>query len=88
MAPPRAPDGPGEREAEDRLLGAAWAESLGVEDVAPWRSYWQDFSFVESLEHARRAGLSVPAEHVTRNRTVATLAASLAAERSATVPGS
>ncbi|HVL99782.1 MAG TPA: AMP-binding protein [Egibacteraceae bacterium] len=70
-----------------RVLTALWADVLGVDEVPADGNYWQRFSFLEVLARAREAGLPVAAAHVTRNRTVDTLAADIAANRppSATV---
>jgi hypothetical protein len=46
-------------------------------------NYSQAFPFLEALARARDAGLPVPGELVTRNRTVETLATALAAAREA-----
>lgn len=65
------------------VLGALWAEVLGIEQCLPDDNYWQDFSFLEALARARDAGLRVPGAAVTRNRTLRTLATALAADRGA-----
>ncbi|HWB71702.1 MAG TPA: AMP-binding protein, partial [Egibacteraceae bacterium] len=67
--------------AEASVLTALWAEVIGVEQVSPGENYWQTFSFLEVLDRARDAGVSVAGKHVTRNRTVQELAADLAADR-------
>jgi acyl-coenzyme A synthetase/AMP-(fatty) acid ligase len=66
---------------EESLLGALWADALGVEGVAPQAGYTQAFSFTQALADARQAGVPVPGEAVTRNRTVGALATALAAGR-------
>lgn len=63
------------------LLGALWAEVLGIERCRPDDNYWQDFSFLEALAVARDAGVRIPTALVTRNRTLETLATALAAAR-------
>ena len=69
---------------EGSVLGALWAEVLGLDDPLPKGSnYWQAFPFLEALARARDAGLPVPGELVTRNRTLETLATALAAAREA-----
>lgn len=74
-------DGETRISAEESILGTLWGEVLGIERVAPTESYSQAFSFTQALARAREAGVSVPGEHVTRNRTVQALAAALAAHR-------
>lgn len=76
--PPTAPS-PGVN-----ILAALWAEILDVEHIPADADYWQAFSFLEALGRARDAGLPVAGHQVTRNRTVAGLAADLAAHRRAT----
>jgi acyl-coenzyme A synthetase/AMP-(fatty) acid ligase len=76
-----ADEGDTEISAQESLVGTLWAEVLGVDRVAPRENYWQAFSFTQALALAREAGVPVPGEHVTRNRTVRTLAAALAAHR-------
>jgi non-ribosomal peptide synthetase component F len=61
-----------------RMLTALWAEVLGLEEVSAQENYWQRFSFLEALARAREAGMPVPSHQVMRNRTLDTLAASLA----------
>ena len=61
------------------LLGALWAEVLGIDQCHPDDNYWQDFSFLEALSRARDAGVRIPTALITRNRTLRTLAAALAA---------
>ena len=73
---------------ERSMLSTLWAEVLGLEELSPEENYWQAFSFLEALVRAREAGLPVPLEHVMRNRTLGTLAASLAASRSPTAASS
>ncbi|MGI8624112.1 MAG: hypothetical protein ACR2NB_11665, partial [Solirubrobacteraceae bacterium] len=62
-----------------------WADELGLERLEGDANYWQAFSFIDALARAREAGVPVPGEDVTRNRTVGTLATALraAASRSA-----
>lgn len=66
---------------EPGVFGALWSEAVGVDSVAAEENYWQAFSFVDALTRARREGLPVPGQHVTRNRTIAALATSLEASR-------
>lgn len=61
------------------VLSALWAGILGLERVPPEENYWQEFSFLQALDRARGAGVIVPSHDVTANRTLATLAAALAA---------
>ncbi|MDP8928720.1 MAG: AMP-binding protein [Actinomycetota bacterium] len=72
---------PGKISPEQSVLTSLWAEVLGVERVGPEENYWQAFSFLEVLERARKVGLPVAGEQVTRNRTIEMLAADLAARR-------
>ncbi len=67
--------------ADDNVLAGLWAATVGVDRVDGRENYWQAFSFLEALDGASDAGLHVRTEQVTRNRTIATLAADLAAER-------
>jgi hypothetical protein len=60
-------------------LASAWAEVLGSERMDADANYWQSFAFIDVLDEARRSGMPVPARHVTRNRTLETLATDLAA---------
>lgn len=80
--PTQAPTAPTTRHYE--ILAAGWADALGVDEVGPDDNYWQDLSFLQALEVAREAGLHVDTKHVTRNRTLRTLATALAAEELAT----
>jgi non-ribosomal peptide synthetase component F len=64
---------------ETAVLAALWADVLGVDRVAPDENYWQRFSFLDVVARAREAGIPITGEQVTRNRTVATLAADMAA---------
>jgi hypothetical protein len=66
---------------ETAVLAALWADVLGVDRVAPDENYWQRFSFLDVVARAREAGIPITGEQVTRNRTVATLAADMAASR-------
>jgi len=68
-------------EAEEAILATLWADVAGVDTVDPQENYWQAFSFLDVLPRAAGEGLPIAGEQVTRNRTVATLAADLAAER-------
>ena len=61
-------------------LAAGWADVLGVRTVGVDENYWQQFSFLELLSPEGAAGPSA-GHHVTRNRTIRTLATALAAER-------
>ena len=72
---------------EARFLAALWAEVLGVDDVPLDENYWQRFSFLEVVARARAAGVRLGDHQVTRNRTLATLAADMAAERLGGTPG-
>ncbi len=72
---PGAADAP----SGESILSTLWADELGLERLDPEANYWQEFSFVAALARAREAGLPVPGEDVTRNRTVAALATVLAA---------
>ena len=84
-SPPHAGDagGPLASTADATLLGALWAEVLGIDRCGPDDNYWQDFSFLEVLAVARDAGVRIPTALVTRNRTLRTLATALAAARAA-----
>lgn len=62
---------------EHRLLASAWADVLGVERIGGEDTYWQSFDFVEAATRLAQAGVPITARHVTRNRTLATLAAAL-----------
>jgi len=73
---------------ESGVLGALWAEAVGVDAVAAQENYWQAFPFVEALARARDEGLHVPGQHVTRNRTIEALAASLEASRATSLEAS
>lgn len=64
--------------AESTVLRELWAEVLDADHVAADSNYWQHFSFLEVLRRAQEVGLAVAGEHVTRNRTIETLAADLA----------
>jgi len=66
---------------EASVLSTLWADVLGLERVMPGQSYWHRFSFLEALSRAREAGVPVPTEHVTRNRTIETLTAAVDASR-------
>jgi hypothetical protein len=75
----RGPESP-----ERSVLSATWAaEARAAARPGPDANYWQDFTFPGALVRAREAGLRLPTEHVVRNRTLGTLAAAVAAERSA-----
>ncbi len=78
--------------AEKAILASLWAGVVGADTVDPHENYWQAFSFLDALARAAGTGLQIADEQVTRNRTIATLAADLAAERlarsSAIAPGS
>jgi len=77
-----SPEAPGPTTAlPERILTSLWAEVIGVEHVVATANYSQRFSFLEVLSRAREIGLPVADEHVTRNRTVETLAADLSASR-------
>ena len=65
--------------ADAGLLGAIWADVLGIDECRPEDNYWQDFSFLEALARARDAGVRVPTALITRNRTLGTLATAMAA---------
>ncbi|HWF26708.1 MAG TPA: AMP-binding protein, partial [Solirubrobacteraceae bacterium] len=67
--------------AQASVLGAAWAAELGADEVTPEANYWQVFSFLDALAGAREAGVAVPGQEVTRNRTLGTLATALSAAR-------
>jgi len=86
------PDGGGSSgEAEEAILASLWADVVGVGRIAPQENYWQSFSFLDVVSRAAGEDLPIAAEQVTRNRTIATLAADLAAARvarsSAVPPG-
>jgi non-ribosomal peptide synthetase component F len=66
---------------EENVLGALWAAELRVDRVGPEANYWQVFSFIDVLARAREAGVAVPGQKVTRNRTLGTLATALSAVR-------
>ncbi len=68
-------------EAEEAILAALWADVVGVDRIAPQENYWQSFSFLDVVSPAAGEDLPIAGEQVTRNRTIATLAADLAAER-------
>jgi len=67
--------------AEEAFLGALWSEVTGVDRVAPGENYWQSFPFLDVVARAAEAGVPIDGGQVTRNRTVATLAVDVAAER-------
>jgi hypothetical protein len=67
--------------AEGHFLAAEWADVVGVGRIATGENYWQSFSFLEAVDRARGDGLPVDAGWVSRNRTLATLAADVAAAR-------
>jgi len=79
--------GDSRRGAEEALLATLWADVVGVDTVDPQENYWQSFSFLDVLSRAGGEGLRIAGEQVTRNRTIATLAADLAAERLARSSG-
>ncbi len=77
----RHPDADVSHPPEALFLAALWAEVLGIDRVALDQNYWQRFSFLEVVTRARQAGVALSDEQVTRNRTIATLATDMAAER-------
>ncbi|HWC11609.1 MAG TPA: AMP-binding protein, partial [Acidimicrobiales bacterium] len=79
--------GPGPPTPEERLLSALWADVLGVDAVPVGANYWQEFSFLQAIARAREAGLRIADRQVSRNRTIAGLAADLAARRGRRRPG-
>ena len=66
---------------EAAVLAALWADALGVADVGAEENYWQRFSFLEAVARAQEAGIPIAGGQVARNRTIATLAADMAATR-------
>ncbi|HEX2193079.1 MAG TPA: condensation domain-containing protein [Acidimicrobiales bacterium] len=66
---------------EEALLARLWADALSVEALPVETNYWQRFSFLDAVARAREAGLRVGARQVSRNRTIAGLAADLASGR-------
>ena len=70
-----------ETSPEAHLLASLWAEVLDAEDVEASENYWQSFSFLQAVSRARELGVAVGDQDVTRNRTLATLGATLAAGR-------
>src|SRR5947209_6211639 len=68
-----------DKDPRELTLRAAWAEAEGAE-VDAEANYWQSFSFLDALARVAEAGVPVGGRHVTRNRTVETLAVDLAAE--------
>lgn len=62
------------------VLAAMWGEARG-RAVPAGTSYWQDFSFLQVLAHAREAGLAITDEQVARNRTLETLVADMGATK-------
>jgi len=66
---------------EETLLASLWAEEMGVDRIGREQNYWQAFSFLDTLDRAAAAGVHIGGEQVTRNRTIATLAADIAARR-------
>ncbi len=55
------------------FLRRSWADSLGVDSIDPYSSYFNDVSFLNVLSAARQAGLSFSSLQVLRNRTVEAL---------------
>jgi hypothetical protein len=66
---------------EERLLAGLWADALGVPRVPVDENYWQRFSFLDAVARAGEAGIRLDAAQVSHHRTIAGLAAELAAER-------
>jgi hypothetical protein len=75
-------DPPVDKDPRELTLRAAWAEAEGAE-VDAEANYWQSFSFLDALARVAEAGVPVGGRHVTRNRTVETLAVDLAADLAA-----
>lgn len=75
--PAAAPAGPRTvpTSRQEALLGACWADVLGVEEVPPATGYWHDFSFLAAAADASRAGERVRVEDLNRARTLELLAA-------------
>lgn len=69
----------GGRTEQESLLASAWAAQLGLPDLDAGANYWQSFSFLDAVEHARQRGVVITSEQLARNRTLRTLAADLAA---------
>ncbi len=67
--------------AVEGLLSSLWAEALGVDRVDPATNYWQVFSFLDVVRRAREEGIGISGGQVTRNRTIAALAADVGALR-------
>ncbi|MDQ4132536.1 MAG: hypothetical protein M3179_04860, partial [Actinomycetota bacterium] len=74
-------DGSASRTPEERLLGGAWADVLGVDTVSREQNYWLRFSFLDAVARLREAGMRLGNAQVARNRTLRTLASDLAAAR-------
>ncbi len=55
------------------FLRQSWADSLGVDSIDPYSSYYNDVSFLNVLSAARQAGLSFNSLQVLRNRTIEAL---------------
>jgi hypothetical protein len=76
---------PGEPDPVAAALAAMWSKVRG-QPVRPDTIYWQDFSFLQALDEARRTGLPIGDDQVVRCRTPETLAAAIAS--AAASPGS
>lgn len=69
------------RVPEEEVLRTLWAEAPGREEMMADGNYWQRFSFLHVVARAREAGIALSGRQVTRNRTITTLAADMAASR-------
>ncbi|HYX44205.1 MAG TPA: AMP-binding protein, partial [Acidimicrobiales bacterium] len=74
-----APAPPSPPTPQERLLAGLWADVLGVDALPVEENYWQRFSFLDAVARAREAGVRLDDAQVGRNRTIAALAADLAA---------
>lgn len=72
---------PAGRMPEEELLRTLWAEAPGGDEAAADGNYWQRFSFLDVVARVREAGIPLSGRQVTRNRTITTLAADMAAAR-------
>jgi len=73
------------RVAEESFLATLWAEVVGVARVGASENYWQSFPFLDVMTTAALGGIHIGSHRMARNRTVATLAVDMAANR--LVPG-
>ena len=77
----RSQSGPAGGDRDVSVLRSAFADALGVREIAPDARYWQDVAFIDALGRAREAGLAIPTPLVAGNRTVDMLVAASRARR-------